>query len=185
MVLRTRRRPSRRRQRGVHENSGVGGKAAFLITDGANFNGQTISGLGIEKALQIHYDVATNMLTSASDYQDYGNDLRQACSDLVGEHEITAADCEQVERTVKATEMETPPPSAAPARASACAGGQTPDLAFFDDLENPGSGNWAAGSLVFEHPDVFFYPQVPNTAGLDSTYASSGTTTSGASTRAR
>jgi bacillolysin len=162
---------------GVHENSGVGGKAAFLITDGAtNFNGQTITGLGIEKALQIHYDAITNLLTSASDYQDYGNALGQACSDLVGEHEITATDCEQVERTVLATEMETPPPSAAPARASVCAGGQTPDLAFSDDLEDPGSGNWAAGSLLFEHPDVFFYPQVPNTAGLDSTYASSGTT---------
>ena len=161
---------------GVHENSGVGGKAAFLITDGASFNGQTISGLGIEKALQIHYDAITNQLTSASDYQDYGNALSQACSDLVGEHEITAANCEQVEKTVRATEMETPPPSAAPARASACAGGQTPDLAFSDDLENPGTGNWAAGSLLFEHPDVFFYPQVPNTAGLDATYASSGTT---------
>ena len=161
---------------GVHENSGVGSKAAFLITDGANFNGQTISGLGIEKALQIHYDAITNLLTSASDYQDYGNALRQACSDLVGEHEITATDCEQVEKTVKATEMETPPPSAAPTRASACAGGQTPEIAFSDDLENPGSGNWVAGSLLFEHPSVFFYPQVPNTAGLDATYASSGTT---------
>ena len=161
---------------GVHENSGVGGKAAFLITDGASFNGQTISGLGIEKALQIHYDAITNLLTSASDYQDYGNALRQACSDLVGEHEITATDCEQVEKTVKATEMETPPPSAAPARASACAGGQTPEIAFSDDLEDPGSGNWTSGSLLFEHPSVFFYPQVPNTAGLDATYASSGTT---------
>ena len=143
---------------GVHENSGVGGKAAFLITDGASFNGQTISGLGIEKALQIHYDAITNLLTSASDYQDYGNALRQACSDLVGEHEITATDCEQVEKTVQATEMETPPPSAAPARASACAGGQTPDLAFSDDLENPGSGNWAAGSLLFEHPERLLLP---------------------------
>jgi Zn-dependent metalloprotease len=165
---------------GVHENSGVAGKAAFLMTDGTKgeppFNGQTISGLGIEKALQIHYDAITNLLTSASDYQDYSNALRQACSDLVGEHEITATDCEQVEKTVRATEMETPPPSAAPARASACAGGQTPELAFSDDLEDPGSGNWAAGSLLFEHPNVFFYPQVPNTAGLDATYASSGTT---------
>ena len=143
---------------GVHENSGVGGKAAFLITDGASFNGQTISGLGIEKALQIHYDAITNLLTSASDYQDYGNALRQACSDLVGEHEITETDCGQVEKTVQATEMDTPPPSAAPARASACAGGQSPDITFSDDLENPGSGNWAAGSLLFEHPERLLLP---------------------------
>ena len=85
---------------GVHENSAVGGKAAFLMTDGTPpgepFNTQTVTGLGIEKTLQITYDVVTNMLTSAADYQDYGNDLRQACSDLVGQHEITAGDCEQV-----------------------------------------------------------------------------------------
>ena len=158
---------------GVHTNSGIGGKAAFLMTDGANFNGQTIEGIGIEKALQIHYDVAANMLTSASDYQDYGNDLRQACSDLVGEHEITAVDCEQVDRTVKATEMDSPPPSASPARASVCAPGQTPAPVFFDDLENPASENWEHGTLDPERPDSFFYPEM--LAGFDSTYASSGT----------
>ena len=35
---------------GVHSNSGVANKAAFLLTDGATFGGQTVSGLGITKA---------------------------------------------------------------------------------------------------------------------------------------
>ena len=145
---------------GVHENSGVGGKGAFLMTDGGTFNGQTVTGLGIEKTLQISYDVAANMLTSAADYQDYGNDLEQACSDLVGEHEITSADCEQVQKTVLATEMETPPAQATPATASLCAPGRPAVPVFSDDLENPASGNWAAHAI--QGPNAFFYPQVPN-----------------------
>ncbi len=158
---------------GVHENSGVGGKAAFLITDGGSFNGQTVTGLGEEKTLQITYDVAADMLTSASDYQDYGNDLRQSCSDLVGEHEITAADCEQVEKTVLATEMETPPAEAAPATAGLCAQGGSPVPAFFDDIENPASGNWKVEPS--EKESVFFFSQ--ETAAeleFDATYAKSG-----------
>ncbi|HSH21894.1 MAG TPA: M4 family metallopeptidase, partial [Candidatus Caenarcaniphilales bacterium] len=38
---------------GVHHNSGVANKAAFLIVDGGSFNGQTITGLGIDKAAAI------------------------------------------------------------------------------------------------------------------------------------
>ena len=158
---------------GVHENSGVGGKAAFLITDGGSFNGQTVTGLGEEKTLQITYHVAADMLTSASDYQDYGNDLRQSCSDLVGEHEITAVDCEQVEKTVLATEMETPPAEAAPATAGLCAQGGSPVPAFFDDIENPASGNWKFEPS--EKESVFFFSQ--ETAAeleFDATYAKSG-----------
>jgi hypothetical protein len=162
---------------GVHENSGVAGKASFLMTDGGSFNGQTVTGLGIEKTLQITYEVAANLLTSASDYQDYGNDLRQACSNLVGEHEITAGDCEQVERTVLATEMDEPPANATPATASLCPPGRPPVPAFFDDLESPGSDNWESRSLEFPPgPNVFFYPQVPNELEFDTTYARSGTT---------
>ena len=161
---------------GVHENSGVGGKAAFLMTDGGSFNGQSMTGLGIEKTLQVHYDVAANMLTSASDYQDYGHDLEQACSDQVGEHEITSGDCKQVKKVVLATEMDKPPAEATPATASLCAPGQSAVPAFLDDLENPASGNWAAKSLeVPPGPNVFFYPQVPNPLEFDSTYARSGT----------
>src|SRR5262249_43244097 len=37
---------------GVHSNSGVNNKAAFLMTDGGTFNGQTITGLGAAKVGQ-------------------------------------------------------------------------------------------------------------------------------------
>ena len=58
---------------GVHYNSGIANKIAYLITDGDTFNGQTITGLGIAKAAQIFYRVQTSMLTSGADYQDLGN----------------------------------------------------------------------------------------------------------------
>ncbi len=145
---------------------------------GEPFNTQTVTGLGIEKTLQITYDVVTNMLTSAADYQDYGNDLRQACSDLVGQHEITAGDCEQVQKVVLATEMAKPPAKATPATASVCAPGQTAVPAFFDDLENSEvDKRWQSESLEEPPgPDVFFFSQESaEEAGFDATYATSGT----------
>ena len=132
-----------------------------------------MTGLGEAKALQIHYDVVANKLTSASDYQDYGNDLNQACSDLVGEHEITAGDCEQVQKTVLATEMEKPPVKATPAKASICAPGQTAIPAFFDNLET--RPRTATGGSSRPRPNQFFFSQETAKLGFDATYATSGT----------
>jgi len=90
---------------GVHTNSGVGNKATFLITDGGSFNGYNISGLGIDLAAMIYYEVQTNILTSGSDYADLGRGLIQACRNLIGTNGLTALDCRQVIRAVYATEM--------------------------------------------------------------------------------
>ena len=49
---------------GVHYNSGVGNKFAYLITDGDIFKGYTITGLGITKAANVIYE-ASKRLTSA------------------------------------------------------------------------------------------------------------------------
>ncbi|HEU5015231.1 MAG TPA: M4 family metallopeptidase, partial [Roseiflexaceae bacterium] len=59
---------------GVHTNSGVSNKAAFLMADGGSFNGYTIRGLGLDKMGQIYYRTNTAFLTSGSDYQDLGDD---------------------------------------------------------------------------------------------------------------
>jgi len=100
---------------GVHTNSGVNNKAAFLITDGGTFNGRTVTGLGTDKTARIYYEVDTAMLTSASDYADLGSALPQACTNLIGTAGITAADCTEVADAVAATEMLTQraPPTAA------------------------------------------------------------------------
>ena len=60
---------------GVHTNSGVNNKAAYLIADGEPFNGQTVTGIGIDKAARVYYD-ARRLLTSGSDYADLYNALQ-------------------------------------------------------------------------------------------------------------
>ena len=159
---------------GVHTNSGVNNKAAFLITDGGTFNGETVTGLGITKASMIYYRVEVAYLTSASDYADLYNALQQACSDLVGTGGITVADCAEVTDAVNATEMDVSPPAAPNPEAPVCPAGQTVSDLFFDDLENTASGNWATETA--DPPGAWYYPQNSNPFGFDATYATSGDT---------
>jgi Zn-dependent metalloprotease len=100
---------------GVHTNSGVGNKAAYLITDGDTFNSYTVSGLGITKAAKIYYEVQTNILTPSSDYYALYLGLYQACNNLIGTSGIIADDCTQVRNATLATEMDHYPPPPAPA----------------------------------------------------------------------
>ena len=164
---------------GVHTNSGVNNKAAYLLADGSvgeaggTFNGQTIAALGITKAARIYYEVETAMLGSASDYADLGNALNQACTNLIGTDGIVADDCTNVSKTVLATEMATNPTNAPTVTAPTCSPTTAPMNVFSDDLENPGSGNWTSASSI--GTNAWFYPQNPNPI-LDATYATSGTT---------
>jgi Zn-dependent metalloprotease len=157
---------------GVHTNSGVNNKAAYLMVDGDTFNGQTITGLGIPKAAQIYYELETHLLTSASDYQDMYNYLQQACNNLVGTHSITGADCQQVKKVVDATEMNLTPTNAPiPTDAPVCAPGKIVNTLFFDNLENTASGNWTSSAT--SGTNAWFYPENPNPI-LDARYATSG-----------
>jgi Zn-dependent metalloprotease len=97
---------------GVHTNSGVGNKAAYLITDGDTFNGYTVTGIGIVKAAKIYYEANTNILTSSSQYADLANALYQGCINLVGTNGIVSANCVEVLKATLATEMITAPPAA-------------------------------------------------------------------------
>ena len=157
---------------GVHTNSGVNNKAAYLMTDGDTFNGRTVSGLGIDKVARIYYEVETAMLTSASDYADLASGLSQACSNLVGIDGITVADCESVDDAVQVTEMNLQPPAAPAPEAPTCTSG-TPVATFSDDLENPAAGNWKLTSNLGNNE--WYYPQNSNPYGFDATYATSGT----------
>lgn len=161
---------------GVHTNSGVNNKAAFLMTDGGSFNGQTITGLGIDKVARIYYEAATDLMTSATDYQDLFDMLQQGCQNLVGTNGITASDCAEVTKAVTATEMNVPAPAAASAaEAPVCAAGLTANDLFSDDLENTASGNWSR-SIISGSTQTWAYPQNPNIfSGFDATYATSGT----------
>jgi bacillolysin len=64
---------------GVHTNSGVGNKLCYLLTDGDTFNGQIVTGIGINATAELFYIVnAGSLITSGGDYIDLGNALEQA-----------------------------------------------------------------------------------------------------------
>jgi Zn-dependent metalloprotease len=132
---------------GVHTNSGVNNKAAYLMVDGGTFNDYTVSGIGIDKIAKIYYEVQTNMFTSAGDYQDLYDSLYQACINLIGTSGITAADCQEVRDATLATEMNQQPTSCPVTEAPFCLSGQSPSILFLDDFES-GTGNWASAAIV-------------------------------------
>ena len=72
--------------RGVHFNSGVANKLAFLLTDGGSFNGQTVTALGLTQVARLFYEAQVNLLVPGSDYYDLDAALVQAAEEprLVG-----------------------------------------------------------------------------------------------------
>jgi Zn-dependent metalloprotease len=67
---------------GVHRNSGVNNKLCYLLSDGDNFNGQTIRGLGILRVADLYYEVNVNLLTAGANWSDLYNALRRAAVNL-------------------------------------------------------------------------------------------------------
>ncbi len=153
---------------GVHTNSGVGNKAAYLMTDGATFNGIEVTGLGYAKVADLFYEVQTNLLTSASDYADLYDALIQACTNLV----YSTADCQEVQDAIDATEMNQQPTSTScPANEAPVCDSGSPNNLFFDNMEG-GAGNWTHAADT--GTDYWYLPQNPNALSFDATYATSG-----------
>jgi len=155
---------------GVHTNSGVCNKTAYLLTDGDTFNGRTVTGLGIEKVADLYYEVQTNLFTSASDYEDLYDCLQQAAVNLGW----SVSDQQQVKNACDATEMNLHP-AACPANDAPVCDAGTPVNIFYDDLENTSSGNWTRGA-VSGSADEWYYPQNSHPYDFDATYATSGAT---------
>ncbi|MHB0874501.1 MAG: S8 family serine peptidase [Anaerolineae bacterium] len=157
---------------GVHSNSGVLNKAAYLMVDGGTFNGVSVAALGATKTARVMYELQTHLLTSASGYSDVYNLLPQACTNLQDGVAITAADCAEVAKAVQATQMDQQPGACAVPADAACPGGQCTDL-FFDDFEVD-RGVWAEQDL-FGGGVQWYYPQNTHSyPDWDATYATSG-----------
>jgi hypothetical protein len=151
---------------GVHINSGVNNKAAYLLTDGGFFNGYTVTGLGYTKVADLYYEVQTNLLTSAADYADLYDALIQACTNLG----YSAGDCQEVQDAVNATAMNQQPTGCPAPHAPVCDAGLPTNL-FFDDIES-GGGNWTKGSNT--GTAYWFVPHTTENLGLPGPYATSG-----------
>lgn len=130
---------------GVHTNSGVANKAAYLISDGGTFNGQTITAIGRTKSMWLWYQTGLTLRMS-SDYADLADALEQTCATLAGAAQagMTAADCVQVGKAITATEMRTSP-LAMPA---VCAVGATPIEVFHDGFDSGVGTNWTTGATI-------------------------------------
>jgi Zn-dependent metalloprotease len=127
---------------GVHINSGIANKAAFLLGEPGShsFNGASITALGPTKSIQLWYRAILGM-TSGGDYEDLGNVLQVSCRRLVGHFRFTLADCAQVDAVVAATEMMTVQTSGTEEAGMCDTPGQPIQDAFFDGFES-GAGNW-------------------------------------------
>ncbi|PKN90494.1 MAG: hypothetical protein CVU44_23715, partial [Chloroflexi bacterium HGW-Chloroflexi-6] len=127
---------------GVHYNSGVNNKAAYLMVQGGSFGGKTVTALGVNKTLAIYYEAQTNLLVSGSDYADLYNLLYQACLNQVGNDGILMADCQEVRDATDAVKMDQQPandPGYNPD--TPLCSTYSPNMVFSDDLE-AGSTNW-------------------------------------------
>jgi Zn-dependent metalloprotease len=136
-------------EHGVHINSGVNNKAAFLMTDGGTFNSWTITALGATKTAKIYYEAQTALLTPGSDYRDLAAALQQACENLIGSGATTSGDCAEVADIVTATEMELDPTTpGAKLTAPVCPSpGQVANTVYEDDFETT-SSEWLTASTT-------------------------------------
>ncbi len=157
---------------GVHSNSGVLNKAAYLLTDGGSHGGYTVSLLsgGLAMVANLFYEVQTNLLTSASDHQDLADALRQAAVNLG----FSSANKQSVENAILATAMDQQPPGCAANEASStCGTGTFKTLLFNDNLENTASGKWVTAATAGSCQ--WYYPANSHPfSGWDATYATSG-----------
>lgn len=165
---------------GVHTNSGIPNHAFAMLADGGIYNGQTITGIGLEMAAHIYWRAATVYQTPASDFEDHADALEAACADLIGAtlykpvttgpgtwgttlaSTITAAECTEVSNAIAAVELRTPPtqcsfgPLLAPGEPALCGGGAV-DTIHLQDWES-GLGGWTAGTRAVVKPSTFDTP---------------------------
>lgn len=104
---------------GVHTNSGIANKTAYLISQGGSFNGQAITGIdagdpSLTRTAKLYVDVITR-LGSGADFAALARQLDQSCQDLSaqGTAGFTAAHCTAVHQAGVATQLTTTPTNAA------------------------------------------------------------------------
>ena len=142
---------------GVHTNSGINNKAAYLMVNGGTFNSRTVSALGWDKTAAIYYEAQTNLLFSGADYSDLYFALQQACTKLTGQKGITSADCIEVKDAIDAVEMNSQPAPNFNTDAPYCDQG-TPKTTILSDNLEAGTGKWTFnnGAVIrwqYDSPD--------------------------------
>ena len=126
---------------GVHHNSGVMNKAAYLMAQGGSFRGWTISPIGLLKTAKLFYWTNTQLLRSGSDYRDLSAALRTICS--ASPSEFSEDDCQQVNKAILATQMDFPPRIERTPSPVACSDSQGTDV-WSSEFELGQMNKWEA-----------------------------------------
>lgn len=71
---------------GVHINSSINNKAAYLVSDGGEHYGVKVTGVGREATEKIYYRALTKYLTANSDFKMMRQAALQSAEDLYGEN---------------------------------------------------------------------------------------------------
>jgi len=125
---------------GVHYNSGVANKTAYLIMNGGTFNGQTITGIDGDDQTFVKsarlYLLTDQSLASGADHRALSAVLQQSCRTLVATpgSGFTAADCDNVHKATLATELDQVPLKLAKSAdaADTCPAGEPVKTLLFD-----------------------------------------------------
>jgi Zn-dependent metalloprotease len=154
---------------GVHINSGVGNKAAYLMTDGGSFGGFVISpAIGdILKVARI-WLAAEGLLTAGSDYTDLAYALHQACINLTKTpaFEITDQNCLSVLFSTGAVGMSNVPVGeGAIPQASQCAPGTASTNVLSENFNWPASPTLPTGWAESGEASIDGQARPSNSAG--------------------
>jgi bacillolysin len=93
---------------GVHYNNGVLNKGGYLAAAGGQFNGWSVTGIGIPKLEQIMYRALTTYYSDSETFNMAYTSLRQATRDLYGEH---SPELSQLTMALRAVELDQPGPA--------------------------------------------------------------------------
>jgi Zn-dependent metalloprotease len=154
---------------GVHSNSGVPNHGYALLVDGGTYNGQTVTGIGLDKAAAIYFRAMTVYQTPTSDFGDHADALAASCRDLTGQPinrltvvpnappvaapPITPADCAQVGAMAAAVELRRDPtecnfqPLFAKGAPALCGAGFSENVLWNEDFED-GLVGWGTDQQV-------------------------------------
>ncbi len=173
---------------GVHSGSGVLNHSFSMLVDGKDFNGQTISPIGLTKAVAVYFRALTVYMTAGTDFPEAETLMNQAASDLVNSSPndprtgtpgdvFTQDDADQVAASMIAVGMSEPvcgqaPPGPPPSNDD-CAGSITLFVGLNDiDSNNatsggpPGDSSQCAGTFLGDVGNDIWYSYLPPEDGL-------------------
>lgn len=93
---------------GVHINSTVIGHAGYLMVNGGNYNGCTISAVSKTKVKQVLFKALDSYFTSSVNFNGAYSNINAACTSLIGSNGITANDCNEIKEAMQSVELDQP-----------------------------------------------------------------------------